>query len=176
MRRRPHLRARVRIPEPAGQVLWKTEVDAVVDRHDRAARRQRRQHVVRRVEQLDPFAPEIDRDRELLGHRIRRRAFDHRPEPPSQRLDGVTVVLLTEHDVFVRHVLPRELPQQIAHVGADAVIAQLARVDGYAHASFQPPASRCRLPAASFRLTALLSNGDTGEEVARRRGDACDRT
>ncbi len=54
--------ARVGVAEPVGQVLRKPQVDAVVDRHDRLARRQRRQHVVRRVEQVGALAPEVARD------------------------------------------------------------------------------------------------------------------
>ena len=76
----PQRAARVRVAEPAGQVLRKAQVDAVVDRHDRAARRQRRQHVVRRVEQVDPLAAQIERQRELLAHRVVRRALGNGPE------------------------------------------------------------------------------------------------
>ena len=53
---RSHLRPRVRQRAALGQVLRKAQVDAVVNRHHRAARRQRRQHVVRLVKDMGPCA------------------------------------------------------------------------------------------------------------------------
>ena len=47
---------RVGVGQPVGQVLRKHQVDAVVNRHDRPAADQRRQHVVRRMKQRHPFA------------------------------------------------------------------------------------------------------------------------
>jgi hypothetical protein len=101
-------------------------MDAVVDRDDRAARGQRRQDVVRRVEELHAFAPEIHRERELFRHRVRAGRLDNRAEPRAQRLDRVAIGAAAEHDVVVDGILAPELPQQVAHVRADAVVAKLA--------------------------------------------------
>ena len=54
--------ARVGVAEPVREVLRKPQVDAVVDGHDRLARRQRRQDVVRRVEQVGALAPQVERN------------------------------------------------------------------------------------------------------------------
>ena len=78
VRRDPQRAARVRVAEPVREVLRKAQVDAVVNRDDRAARRQRRQHVVRRVKQIDPLAAQIERKRELLAHRVVRRRAPER--------------------------------------------------------------------------------------------------
>ena len=55
-------------------------MDAVVNRHDRLARRQRRQDVVRRVKQVYALAPQIERNRDLLAYRVARRALRNRSE------------------------------------------------------------------------------------------------
>ena len=67
MRGQRDRRARVRIGQLVRQVLRKHQMNAVVDRHDRPARDERRQHVVWRVKERDPFTPERKRDPELLG-------------------------------------------------------------------------------------------------------------
>ena len=61
--------ARAYARAPAGQILRKAQVDAVVNRHHRAARRQRRQHVVRLVKDMGPCAQERERQAELLADR-----------------------------------------------------------------------------------------------------------
>ena len=131
--RRPHLAAHIRIPEAAWQILRESQMDAVVNGDDRTARGQRRQHVMRRMEQLDCLASDVDRDRELLADRVRASVFDDGPELRTERVHRVAVVRLAENDVLVTVVLPRELTQQIADVGADAVVAQLSRVDRDSH-------------------------------------------
>ncbi len=131
--RRPHLRPGVRVSQLARQVLGKPQVNAVVDGDDAAARRQRRQYVMRRMEELGPDAAERRRQRELLRDGIRVGRLGDRPEPRSQFFDRVAVVLAAKDDVLVRRILPPELAQQVAHVRADAVVAKLAAVDGYAH-------------------------------------------
>ena len=80
MRRHPQRAARVGVAELVRQVLRKPQVDAVVDRHDRAARRQRRQHVVRRVEQVGALAPQVAAERELLADRVPGRRLRNRAE------------------------------------------------------------------------------------------------
>ena len=62
--RQPNRRARVREREPVRQVLRKHQVDAVVDRDDRRATDERRQHIVRRVKQRDALALHRQRNRE----------------------------------------------------------------------------------------------------------------
>ena len=109
-------------------------MDAVVNRHDGAARRQRRQHVVRRMKQVDA------RSRRTLSGTancsrtgVARRRLGHRAEVRAAFHDGREVLLAAQDHVLGRLVLLRELPQQVAHVRADAVVAQLPSVDGDPH-------------------------------------------
>jgi hypothetical protein len=85
------------------------------------------------MEELSPFAAQIHRQRELLGDGVGAGRLDHRPEARPQLFNRVAVGALAEDHVLVDRVLPRQLPQQVADVGADAVVAELAAVDGYAH-------------------------------------------
>src|SRR5262249_7875693 len=133
VRRRPHLRARVRVAQLARQVLREAQVDAVVNGDDRPAGGQRRQHVGRRGKELAGSPPQIDRNRELLRDRVRLRRLDDRAEPRPELLHRFEVRLATEHDVVVRVLLARELPQQVPHVRADPVVTELAGVDGNPH-------------------------------------------
>ena len=57
-----------------------------MDRHDRSAGREDRQDVVGRVEQVDPFTSQAERDPELLGHRVRGSTLRDCPEILAERL------------------------------------------------------------------------------------------
>ena len=56
MGRGPQRRPRVRVTETIRQVLREAQVDAIVNRDDRATGRQRRQDVMRRMKQVDVLA------------------------------------------------------------------------------------------------------------------------
>ena len=135
-RRQRDRRPRVGERQPVRQVLRKHQVDAVVDRHDRPARHERRQHVVRRVKQRDAFAPERQRDlrtarRASSCRRVSATARKFSPSDASAsrssgRQSSTNSVSLVE---------PRQLPQQVPDVGADAEVVQLAGVDADPHGS-----------------------------------------
>ena len=137
VRRDPQRRARVGVAEAVRQILRKAQMDAVVDRDHRAARRQRRQHVVRRVEQVGPLAPQVERHAHLLAHGVGRRALGDRAgsSRPSAAATARSPPARQSSTYSVDWSSRDEVPQQVPDVGADAVIAQLARVDGYAHVS-----------------------------------------
>ena len=95
--------ARIGVAPAGRQVLRKPQVDAVVDRDHRPARRQRRQHVVRRVKQVDA-ARGADRAGPSTARESSSRAT--RPEPRGSsrpvratNLDGRPAA---EHDVLGR--------------------------------------------------------------------------
>jgi hypothetical protein len=85
------------------------------------ARRQRGQHVVRRVKEVGLLAPEIARHGELLADRVTGRRFRHRLEPGAQLGQDLQVPRTAQHDVLGGLVHSRQLPQEAANVGADAV-------------------------------------------------------
>ena len=127
-------RARVAEREPVRQILRKHQMDAVVDRHDRPAADERRQHVVRRVKQRDAFAPAAP-----AGSSPARRASSCRRSPATGRKfspsDASARAILgpaEQHELGVA-VQPRQLPQQVPDVGADAEVVQLSGVDADAH-------------------------------------------
>src|SRR5207253_11030205 len=65
--------------------------------------------------------------------RIRRRALDDRAKRRTELGGDAAVLLAAEQNVLRAILLPGELPQQIADVRADAIIAQLARIDRNSH-------------------------------------------
>ena len=73
----PHRRPGVHVRRAVRQVLREHQVDAVVDRHDRAAADAGRQHVVRCVIDVRPLAPEHPRHVHLLAQRVVRRRLEH---------------------------------------------------------------------------------------------------
>ena len=113
---------------PVRQVLREHQVDAVVDRHDRPALDERRQHVMGRVKQRDPLAlqrpgnPDLFRDRIIAG-RLR-----DRPEVFSNRRQRLAILWTAEEDEFGLAVEARQMPEQVPDVGADAEVVQLSGV------------------------------------------------
>ena len=127
---RSHLRPRVGQRAALGQVLWKAQVDAVVNRHHRAARRQRRQHVVRLVKDMWPAcAASENGSAELLADRVRPRGVDRRAEVLAERGRELAVRFLADQDVVGLAVESRELAHDVADVRADAEVVQLAGID-----------------------------------------------
>ena len=134
VRGRPQLRLRVGVGEPVRQVLREHQVDAVVDRHDRPAVNQRRQDVVRRVEQVDVLAPQRHRDAELLA-RSSRAAPARRRARKFPAGDGDLLAVLRPAEQHVLRVLvdPAQLADQVPDVGADPEVVVLPDVDGDTH-------------------------------------------
>ena len=133
VRRRPHLRARIGIGHAVGQILRKHQVNAVVDRHDRAAADRGRQHVVRRVIEIRPLAPQHPRHVNLLADGVVRRGFEHGSEVRTELSRDAEVGLAAEQDVLGVVIDARELAQEIADVSADAEVVELPRVDRDSH-------------------------------------------
>ena len=88
---------------------------------------------MRLVHQAHPLARERERNAELLGDRIGRRRLGHHAEVAAQHVAGRGIVRPAQHDVFRLAIEPRQLDQDVAEIGADAEIAQLARVNGNSH-------------------------------------------
>ena len=109
-------------------------MDAVVDGDDGSARRQRRQHVVRRVEQVDCSRRRSSGTRQLLADRVRRPTSPP-PRGSSRRAPRAMPQSSPRQSrtYSVVRIDPRQVPQQVADVRADAVVAQLAGVDGDSH-------------------------------------------
>ena len=95
--RRPRvMRQRQRL----GGMLRKHQVNGVVDRDDRRAGHQRRQHVVRRVKQVDALALERQRNPNLLGERIVPGRLDDRPEVFPKAPHRLAIVGPAENDML----------------------------------------------------------------------------
>ena len=155
--------ARVAKRQAVRQVLREHQVDAVVDRDDRSARHERRQHIVRRVEERHAFAPE--RERNLASARrssscppIRR---PRRKFSPSV-ISAAHILGTAEQDVLGLLVQTRQVPKQIADVGADAEIVKFPGIDADSHAVMI--AGRARRPASTARdFTGSRDRSRTGE-------------
>ena len=131
--RRPELRPRVAVGQPVRQVLREHQVDAVVNGHHRAAVDQRRQHVVRLVEQVDALACQRHRQADLLGDRVGTRRFGDRAEIRADLPDRRAVLLAAQQHVLRLGVDPGQLEHQVPDVGADAEVVEFSGVDGDAH-------------------------------------------
>ena len=108
--------------------------------HDRAATDRRRQHVVRRMVDVGPLAPQDPGHVDLLAQRVVGRRFEHGAEVRAELRGDAQVGLMAEQDVLGVAIDPREVPQQVADVGADAEVVELPRVDRDAHTG---PLYRC---------------------------------
>ena len=154
---------RPRVPErePVRQILRKHQVNAVVDRHDGAATNERRQHIVRRVEQGHPLALERQRDSHLLGDGIVARRLGNRPEVLAERRQRLAIPGTAEDHELGPGVDPRQVPQQIPDVGADAEVVQLAGV--YADPHGHMILSRSRGSGGSRGSRGSGGSGRSGE-------------
>ena len=86
------------------------------------------------MKQRDAFAPQRQRNPELLGDRIVAGGLGDRPEVLAQRFQRRRIVRPAEQHVLGLAIQPGELAQQIPDVGADAEIVQLSRVNADPHA------------------------------------------
>ena len=110
-------------------------------------------HVVRRVEEVGAARAARSRGSEhLLADRIPRRRLGDGAEVLAQLAARVAIVLVAaeQHVLGVLSLL-RELPQEVPDVGADAVVTQLARVDGNARQALVDDAYRRELAPLSRR-------------------------
>ena len=111
---------------------------------------ERRQHVVRRVEQVDPLAPERASAREPARGPSMAGA-----DSTTARKFGPTCWATSrsrsaaEQDVLGRLIDPRQLVQQVPDVGADAEVVELPGVDRDAHAPIIPGAGPNHAPGAA---------------------------
>ena len=88
------------------------------------------------------FAPERERDLQLLGDRVVAGRFGHGPEILSERRQRLAILGPAEHHELGLAIEPRQLPQQVADVGADAEVVQLAGVDADPHGAQSYQAGR----------------------------------
>ena len=126
--------ARRRSASRFGQVLRKHQVDAVVDGHDRSARtsaaaaRSAARETGRASRGAGPAARTTARGSSTAADE----SATARKFSPSASSVGA-VLAVAEQDVLGRRIDPRQMPQQVADVGADAEVVQLARIDSDSH-------------------------------------------
>ena len=132
-RSRPETGPGIRVRQPVGEVLREHQVDAVVDGHDGSARHERRQHVVRRMEEIDVPGQQPGRHHELLAQRVRLRGLHDRREVGPEAQHGVPVLRPAEEDVLGLLIQARQVLQQVPDIGPDAEVVQLAGVDRDTH-------------------------------------------
>src|SRR5947208_1105239 len=82
------------------------------------------------MEEIDPLAPDIQWNAKLFTDGVGPDGFRNRPEVFAELVHHAGILGATEEHVVRLGIKPRQVPQQVTDVGADAVIAQLAGVDG----------------------------------------------
>ena len=168
-----HHRARVQVRGPIRQVLREPQMNAVVNRHDVGSRRQRRDHVVRGMEEVHPCPPQVEGHGQLFLDRIVTGRLDERLETGTLGPEGLGVLRPAEQHVGVSAVIPGKFAQDVADVRADAVVVQFPRVDGYSHDVLSADSSGWRGPGAVSRLRAPTPSP---AGASRRRVDGCGRS
>ena len=120
-------------------VLARRQVDDVVNGHHRRAGQAQRQHVVRRVVEVEAQLARLRGERGQLAERVASGALGHQPDPIARR-EQPLVAGAVEEDPLGRAVEAHQPLHEVAHVRADAVVGRLARVDADAHATPHAPA------------------------------------
>ena len=94
---------------------------------------------MRRVEERHPLAHQRERDLHLLQDGVVAGRLRHRPEILAERRQRRAIVGPTENHEFGLAVHPRQLPQQVPDVGADAEVVQFTGVyaDPHGRQSYQ---------------------------------------
>jgi hypothetical protein len=87
------------------------------------------------VKNVNLFAGDGDRDRDLLPNRIVTRTIDDWPEVRTEGADCLAVLRTAEQDVLARTIEPGEVTQEIPDVGTDSEVVQFAGINRDAHAS-----------------------------------------
>src|SRR5215510_14035365 len=131
--RAPHRAAGVRVGGAIGQILRKHEVNASVNRHHGARTHGNGQHVMRRVKNVRLFTHKHERDVELLRNGVISGRLQHGPEVFAEGARDPHVGLVAEQDVLVFPIDPREMPQEVADVGADPEIVEFSGIDRNFH-------------------------------------------
>ena len=103
-----------------------TELDAVT--RERDANDQVINKLSHRVADL-----ERERHAHLFGHRVVAGPLGHGPEIFAERRQRFAVFRAAEQDELGLPIEARQLPENVADVGADAEVVQLPRVDTYPH-------------------------------------------
>jgi hypothetical protein len=85
------------------------------------------------VQQVGSQPTELERDRDVLAQAVPRRVLDNGHEVLGEVAERGLVVMLAEEEVGGLVIQAREMAHQVPHIGADAVIAPLARVDRDLH-------------------------------------------
>jgi len=111
-------------------------MDAVVNRHHRAAGHERRQHVVRRVKEGHALAADRPGQRELLGDRVVAGAVRDGAKILAKGRNPGAIFGPAEQNELGVVVNPRELFEQVADVRADAKVVKLPRVNANPHESY----------------------------------------
>ena len=91
---------------------------------------------MRGMEQRDVLTLERQRDLELLGDRVVGGRFRDRPKVLAERAERRSIGRPAEQHELGVMIQPRQLPQQVANIGPDSEIVQLAGVDADAHAPY----------------------------------------
>ena len=108
-------------------------MDAVVNRHDRAAAHGDRQHIMRRVIHVRLLAHQHPRHVNLFADGVVVRGFEDGAEVLAKCLGHAHVRLVAEQDVLVLPIDARQMPQEVPDVGADAEIVQFSGINGHSH-------------------------------------------
>src|SRR5215207_7907571 len=82
---------------------------------------------------MGAFANEAERNRELLGNRVRPRRFRHCAEVGTESVRDLCVLRAAQDDVISLLVESRQAKQDVSDVRADAEVVELARIDRYPH-------------------------------------------
>ena len=133
-RRQRDRRARVAERQPVRQVLRKHQVDAVVDRHDRPARRRAAAARSAARERASPARAAAPAESSTARRPNSCRPFRRTGRKfGAERRQRARVLRTAEQHELGLVVEPRQLPQQVADVGADAEIVKLPGVDADPH-------------------------------------------
>ena len=88
---------------------------------------------MRRVKQIDPGPAQRERHGDLLEHGVVAGALDDRLEVRPEAAHERRIRRSADQGVRVSSVLPGQLADQIPNVRPDAVVVQLAGINGDAH-------------------------------------------
>ena len=88
---------------------------------------------MRGVEDIRPLATQHPRHVNLFTDRVVRRRFEDRPEVRAELRGYAEVRLVAEEDVLAVAINPREMPQQVARIGADAEVVEFSCIDRDTH-------------------------------------------
>ena len=115
--------------EPAGQEVRIEEVDDVMDRHHHRRVEDGRRDVVRRMIDVDLQAQEAPGERHQLAQRVDRRRLVNGLEVVRQTAERLPVLRPREEHVAVLEVEPGESMDELAGIGADPGVLEVASIE-----------------------------------------------